>query len=605
MLLSKSDFKVGRTCPTKLYYRKLRYPTTQDDDPYVQFLADGGYMVEAIARVLFAEGREVIGKFERDRIEVTRKALQQDEVVLFQAMLLHGQLLAEVDILEKRGNQFRLVEVKAKSVKPSEDGSSPFRGAQKKIMAKWKPYLEDLAYQTHILQGLYPQAQITACLCVVDKTQTSNEETVFQNFHIEPSVRDPGGGFRKPQITFTGDVDSLRKESFVKIFDATAEVDELLPLVSAEAAKLAQSIAGEKPTRTEPALSVICKDCEYRIQSNAQDGFRECWEELADASPHFLDLYYISDLKDEDVAAMVTQRKAHLVDLSPASFKGKRGIRQSLQLQWTIKNEEFIDPELIRILTARKYPLHFLDFEASRLAVPYHAGMHPYGQVAFQWSCHTIREPGAAVEHTEWINVDNKYPNFEFTRSLKDAINPEGTVFVWSPFERAALKDIQRQMVTRREQDKDLSDWLQLMIDDAGPLLDMCELAKDYYFHPYMAGSVSIKKVLPAVWFSNEKLRNHPWFVKYLKEEDGEVLEPYKTLPTLPFGENDSAEDMEAVREGTAAIRTYQEMMFGKRRDDKEFRETMRHLLLKYCELDTAAMVMIWMHWTGAYEKRL
>ena len=49
MLLSKSDFKVARTCGTKLYYRKLKYPTTLDDDPYLEFLADGGYMVEAIA----------------------------------------------------------------------------------------------------------------------------------------------------------------------------------------------------------------------------------------------------------------------------------------------------------------------------------------------------------------------------------------------------------------------------------------------------------------------------------------------------------------------------------------------------------------------------
>ena len=45
MHLSKSDFKVARTCGTKLYYKKLRYPSKQDDDPYLEFLADGGYMV--------------------------------------------------------------------------------------------------------------------------------------------------------------------------------------------------------------------------------------------------------------------------------------------------------------------------------------------------------------------------------------------------------------------------------------------------------------------------------------------------------------------------------------------------------------------------------
>jgi hypothetical protein len=50
MYLTKSDFKVARTCATKLYYRKLRYPSRLQEDEYLQFLADGGYMVETIAK---------------------------------------------------------------------------------------------------------------------------------------------------------------------------------------------------------------------------------------------------------------------------------------------------------------------------------------------------------------------------------------------------------------------------------------------------------------------------------------------------------------------------------------------------------------------------
>jgi hypothetical protein len=47
---SKSDFKVARTCGTKPYYRKLRYPSKIDDDSYLEFLADGDYIVETIAK---------------------------------------------------------------------------------------------------------------------------------------------------------------------------------------------------------------------------------------------------------------------------------------------------------------------------------------------------------------------------------------------------------------------------------------------------------------------------------------------------------------------------------------------------------------------------
>jgi hypothetical protein len=225
--------------------------------------------------------------------------------------------------------------------------------------------------------------------------------------------------------------------------------------------------------------------------------------------------------------------------------------------------------------------------------------MHPYGQVAFQWSCHTIPESGAELEHREWINVDDKYPNFEFGRSLKEVITREGTVFVWTSFERSALKDIERQLSARKEQDEGLNAWLKLMIKKEGPIVDLYELAKAYYFHPRMRGSLSIKDVLPAVWFSAERIRNHRWFSKYLKKQNGEAFEPYKTLPALPFGD-ESGEDADAVREGTAAIRTYQEMLYGRNRNNKEFRDTMKQRLLNYCELDTAAMVMIWMHWSKA-----
>ena len=137
MHLSKSDFKVARTCGTKLYYKKLRYPSKQDDDPYLEFLADGGYMIETIAKLLFPEGREIEFDSNESAVELTKQALKSDMVTLFEATLMFGQLLARVDILEKRGNQFRLIEVKAKGFDSETDGVSPFRGARGDILSKW------------------------------------------------------------------------------------------------------------------------------------------------------------------------------------------------------------------------------------------------------------------------------------------------------------------------------------------------------------------------------------------------------------------------------------------------------------------------------------
>ena len=84
----------ARTCGTKLYYRKLRYPSEYDDDPYLEFLADGGYMIETIAKLFFPEGMEVPFDSTEEAIRVTREALSKENVTLFEATFAFSGLLA-------------------------------------------------------------------------------------------------------------------------------------------------------------------------------------------------------------------------------------------------------------------------------------------------------------------------------------------------------------------------------------------------------------------------------------------------------------------------------------------------------------------------------
>jgi hypothetical protein len=127
----------------------------------------------------------------------------------------------------------------------------------------------------------------------------------------------------------------------------------------------------------------------------------------------------------------------------------------------------------------------------------------------------------------------------------------------------------------------------------------MIDIAKPHYFHPRMKGRVSIKSVLPAVWESNPALWKHPAFAKYYRQgTDGVPCSPYETLPNLPFGdEAEEQDEAEAVREGTGAVRAYQELLYGLSASNPERKEAWRKVLLQYCGLDTAAMVIIWMHW--------
>src|ERR1700693_6323304 len=126
MYLTKTDFITARTCPTKLYYKKLRHPSLLDDDPYMEFLADGGYMVETMAKLLFPDGRD-IGGWDKatEAFAATKKALTAGNCTLFEVTVIHGKMLARHDILQRFGKVLRLIEVKSSSVDTSEDMENP------------------------------------------------------------------------------------------------------------------------------------------------------------------------------------------------------------------------------------------------------------------------------------------------------------------------------------------------------------------------------------------------------------------------------------------------------------------------------------------------
>lgn len=149
--------------------------------------------------------------------------------------------------------------------------------------------------------------------------------------------------------------------------------------------------------------------------------------------------------------------------------------------------------------------------------------------------------------------------------------------------------------------------------------MDLCALAEHFFFHPSTKGSNSLKKVLPALMRSSAFLRgtysvpfyggpgvskNFEQVVAWWKEQDCQVLDPYKLLPPvfddLSAAEVDALEEglSEELREGGAAMAAYARLQFEDMPEAQ--RSAIKAALLRYCELDTLAMVMAvqaWMHW--------
>jgi len=608
--LSKSDFKLARSCATKLYYRELKYPDTSQDNEYLQLLAEGGYMVELLAKQSFPDGITLSygSKPLEDAARETAEHLDRgarEPVTLFEATLFDGVRQARVDVLRRTPTGFDLYEVKSSSIdleklaKNQEKTGSLFRSTKKPhgILGDWREYLEDVTFQVALLRDLYPDVPIRAHLMLVNKQAQVPHDGMPSWFEI---VRAADG--RLATAVFRGDAALARDSGLTIAIDCTTEVTELEPEVREAAEEMAASIVPVL-TRVPPTLTRGCRDCEYRVDSSSnnatgadadtRNGFRECWGARGDAHPHVLQIYRGGDLIDSMIERGV-DRVHDIPESDIAKLTGTYGARQRTQIEQTKLGAEWMDSALGHELSQARYPLHFIDFEAARIAIPHHKGMTPYGLLAFQWSCHTQRAPGAEFEHREFLNTDPLWPNELFARALRDCVGDDGTLVVWSPFEKSVLSAVAEEMTSLGSGDMKLSNWLREaslpLTPTGGRQLDLFKICKARYYHPGMQGSNSIKWVLDAVWKHSPEVRAR--FAEMQGREGDPLLGPYKNLEPLEI-----AGELQEVAEGTGAVRAYFAMTYGLERDDAEAKAKWGQLLREYCKLDTLAMVLIWEHW--------
>ena len=623
--LTKSDLKTARSCTTKLYYKKLGYPTVDRVDSYTRILADGNFIISKIAHLLYPEGIYVSANLNSDEsianaIQETIAQLQKENVILFEPVLYHQHKLARADILVKQGDRIEIIEIRSKGFdsQAHEDlikyrNLSLFRNKRTgNVGGEWKYIIEDIAYQVGILQEMLAEylpdfeAQISPYLLVPDRAKTTAIDNLTSYFQIErlSTHRNSFSKFNGIKVNFTGDINEVERDRFLTKVSIETEVAELIEPVIASAQKYIDYLIERSPEIFAP-ISKSCKGCEYRASDrDTRDGFKECWGDLAEREHHVLDLYQMGRIGGNEtplVNELIKQKKVSMFDVPLEELNDYTySYRQLVQIEHTQKNKEWISEYLPKIVKQVEYPIHFIDFETSRMAIPYRAGMQPYEQVAFQWSCHTITEPEALPIQTEWLDLDNTFPNFQFAESLMECLGDRGTILTWATHENSVLRDIYYQMQAYDYQNPQLQAWLantaKLGNKGKSNLVDMNALTLKHYFHPLMKGRTSLKCVLPAVWKTNPYLHEIPWFKEYYRDIDGKVLSPYDVLPQLQIGDR-----VQVVNEGAGAMLAYQDLMYGENRnlgiDNQAARSQWKELLYQYCRLDTMAMVIIWTHW--------
>jgi hypothetical protein len=638
--LTKSRFKLATECPTKLFYtRKKEYADQSLEDSFLEALAEGGYQVGELAKAYHPDGHDIRSLDLEQSVAETNKLLAQENVTIFEAAVRYKNLFIRIDVLRKQGNVFDLVEVKAKSFADEAEFVGRRSG---KVTPEWQPYLIDVAFQEYVLRQAFPKAIIRPALMLADKNSRSSVDGLNQKFKIVKTEGD------RTEARRVGDVspEALGAKILIEV-----DVREYVKMLQSEPYEVggktfdfegyveflsAQYAADQKiPPVVECGK---CGGCTFKTTpedeaAGKKSGYKECWKEALKFSEQDFETPSVMELWNfRKKQECLETHRFFLDNLSKSDFDLEKPTqaRQWLQVQKTVAGDAspWVDISGLQAEFAEwVWPLHFIDFETSAVAVPFNSGRRPYETVAFQFSHHIAYQDGRIDHADEYLNTEQGvFPNFDFVRTLKAALEKDnGTIFRYAAHENSVLNQIAEQLVGAEDvPDRcELIEWIKTITHNsqtgwAGSrdMVDLCELVKKHYYQLDMGGSNSIKKVLPAVLNSSVALqdkyskpiyasRNFTDQVWIQKDAAGRVKDPYKLLPPIfadiPQDELDRIETDGTLADGGAAMTAYARMQFSDVPETE--RQATCKALLRYCELDTLAMVMIWESWRDISNK--
>lgn len=194
------------------------------------------------------------------------------------------------------------------------------------------------------------------------------------------------------------------------------------------------------------------------------------------------------------------------------------------------------------------YPMYFLDFETFQESIPPYDNMSPYEQIPFQYSLHVLESKNAELGHFEYLAPDGIDPRRELAERLVNDIPLDVCVIAYNmAFEKRVIKKL-------AELYPDLKDQLLNIHKNMHDL--MIPFKNRDYYSKNMHGYYSIKYVLPALFPNDPSLDYH---------------------------------NLDMIHKGDEASAAFLDLP----NHTEEEKQVIRENMLKYCGLDTFAMVKI------------
>jgi hypothetical protein len=558
--LTKSRFKLGLSCPTKLYYdlHRDRYPNASKDDEFLKALAEGGFQVGEYAKLHYPSGIDIQTMDPEQAVLETEQALADGHRVLFEAALKVGHCLIRVDVLELTDEAIRLIEVKSTSVYGADADQLMTKAGT--VRSGWFSYVEDLAFQTEVARAFFKargdRRELVPFLFCPDTEKPAECDGLHGHFLLQ--IRQ-------------GQTRCVVSEA-TRLSDLGASVMSLVPAADAVRAVIADSTRYVWPdlgavdfrstirsfeklvfgyaTKVQDVCHVPvgmqCKECEFRIapESDTQrSGMALCfahelgWDAAQIQKQKVWELWNFREASSmiEEGRWFLEELQAEDVDFTGKMPTGAEALQPSQRrwLQVAHAQESIQEPYLNReglrqALEALAWPLHCIDFETVAPALPFFRGYAPYQGLPFQFSHHILEQDGRIRHASEYLCEDRGAdPTWPFIEHLVESLEGDaGSIFRYANHENTfvnyAIAALESRSPFGAAKTEKLSGFLKSISKPSGAqkgnwepgvrnMIDLAKLVKDHYWHPRMGGSNSIKAVLPAVLehsiFLQEKYR--------------------------------------------------------------------------------------------------
>jgi len=264
---------------------------------------------------------------------------------------------------------------------------------------------------------------------------------------------------------------------------------------------------------------------------------QRCWPELPEH--HVSTLYMIRKRKAAEYVQSGWETIHDLPDsvkLSAIAARQRRSVRQG---EIVVEHEQ-----LVRALGKLERPIAHLDFETIQPAVPRWPGCRPFDQIPVQLSCHIVGESGT-VRHAAWLFDGVGDPRPAAARAILDACAGARVVTAYfAQFEQGCIRLVADACPELAPELRGIAEGI----------VDLLPIVRENVYHPEFFGKFSLKRVLPA-------------------------LVPELTYTGLVIAEGE-----------TAQVQLSRLIMEPEAMSETE-RVEIREALLRYCELDTRAMV--------------